>query len=54
MLEVTFVIVFDAPSSEGPPIQSTGPPRTGAGVGIGIFDRKIIVNRKRKPFISRK
>ena len=28
------------------PIQDTGPPQTGAGVGIGIVNWEIIVNRK--------
>ena len=32
--------------STGPPRQSMGPPQTGAGVGIGLFNRKIIVNQK--------
>ena len=32
----------------GPPIQSTGPPQMGAGVGIGIFSRKIIVDRTKE------
>ena len=31
----------------GPPIQSTGPPQTDAGVGIGILNRKIIVNGRK-------
>ena len=40
-----------------PPVQSTGPPRMGAGVGIGMklirLNQKIIFNRK-KPLIRRK
>ena len=36
----------------GPPKQAKGPPRLGAGVGIGIFNREIIVNRTKNNLLA--